>query len=98
MLKSRYVAVLLVAVFLTCFGAMASTLTKIQTSGDPTYPTGGRFYGYVSSSTGPGDQAFAKILDLVSCIGADDELWIVSQRVLQRKCERDRSESLYGCV
>lgn len=62
--KSRYVAVLLVAVFLSCFEALASNLSKIQTSGDPTYPTGGRFYGYVSSSTGPGDQAFAKILAL----------------------------------
>lgn len=64
MRKSRYAAVLLVAVFLSCLEVMASTLTKIQTSGDPTYPTGGRFYGYVSSSTGPGDQAFAKILAL----------------------------------
>lgn len=39
-------------------------LVVVQKEGDPANPTGGRFYGYYSSSLGPGDDAFDKLKKL----------------------------------
>ena len=53
-----------VALFFFAFSGYGDALVRIKTSGDPALPPQGGFYGYYNASTGPGDDAFRKVLDL----------------------------------